>query len=196
MNPQRPTSLDVKKMYIMYALYPQAHFHRFGIQQEIKAKTDEYMPFAVIYVVLNKLRAEGLITQESGEIEEGDNPPRRLYALTDAGRNAFADMAARLKAEMVREETALRSNSLIERVKTRSWKYFTGETVAFDVIMGAYMLYLWWSAATKMQTGAWGAANFVLLSVIYVLTFVIARSFLKNTKQVKALRQIAELQLT
>lgn len=50
------------------------------------------MPRPVIYRALSRLEAAGLVTP--GDVESGGGPPRTVYAITDAGRDAVDDWLA------------------------------------------------------------------------------------------------------
>jgi DNA-binding PadR family transcriptional regulator len=87
--------LDAKAFHILVAV-AAGPSHGYAIRQEVEARTDGVVRLwpATLYGQLAALAADGLI-QES-PAPAGDDPRRRYYTITPAGRRLLSAEAARL----------------------------------------------------------------------------------------------------
>lgn len=96
--PDRETpSLEPKAFHILVSLAGGAS-HGYAIRQEVDARTAGAIRLwpATLYGLLSELAALGLIEDAAAPAGPGDDPRRRYYALTPAGRRRLADEAARM----------------------------------------------------------------------------------------------------
>jgi DNA-binding PadR family transcriptional regulator len=72
--------------------------HGYGIIKEIEERLGEGSApsTGALYLALQRMEAEGLIGEASGRPRRGDDPRRRYYRITAAGRRAAELESARL----------------------------------------------------------------------------------------------------
>lgn len=74
--------------------------HGYGIKQQVEARTDGQVRLGsgTLYEAVHRLVDEGRIEEVAPPTDEPSSggPPRRFYALTEAGRSALADEVRRL----------------------------------------------------------------------------------------------------
>ena len=77
----------------MAALASLWHGRLYGLEiiRFLEGQSQLVLAEGTIYPILNRLRAEGLLTSEWVEAEAGH--PRKYYSLTDAGRERLSQMA-------------------------------------------------------------------------------------------------------
>lgn len=77
----------------MAALASLWHGRLYGLEiiRFLEGESQLVLSEGTIYPILNRLRAEGLVTSEWVEAEAGH--PRKYYSLTDAGRDRLLQMA-------------------------------------------------------------------------------------------------------
>lgn len=101
--------MDGKSFQILAALAAEPS-HGYAIRQEVESRTDGRIRLwpATLYGTLAELAERGWIVEVPSPVGEGDDPRRRYYGLTDDGRRALADEAARLEelAGLARERLA------------------------------------------------------------------------------------------
>jgi len=90
--------MDEKAFHILVALARRPS-HGYAIRQEIEARTEGQVRLwpATLYGLLSDLLAEDLIEETSGPGGPEDDPRRRYYSLTPAGRRSVAAEAGRLE---------------------------------------------------------------------------------------------------
>jgi PadR family transcriptional regulator PadR len=73
--------------------------HGYGIILEVERRTrgDVKLGASTLYSAIKRIRARGWV-EEVDAPETGEDPRRRYYGLTDAGRQAVRDEARRLEA--------------------------------------------------------------------------------------------------
>ena len=84
------------------------HRHGYVIRQEVERRTEGRVRLwpATLYGALSDLTAAGLLREDVGDpADESDDPRRRYYALTAAGRRALEAETHRLE-ELVRAARA------------------------------------------------------------------------------------------
>jgi len=103
------TNLDTKSMHMLVALAGGPR-HGYAIRQEVEARTEGAVRLwpATLYGTLAELVERGLIEETESPGGPDDDPRRRYYALTAAGRSALAEEAARLEglAQLARTRLA------------------------------------------------------------------------------------------
>lgn len=84
--------------YILLAL-ADGDRHGLGIADEVEARTNGSVLLGpgTLYNAIKKMLASGLITDAERPKQELDDPRRRYYRITQRGRNALRDEAARLE---------------------------------------------------------------------------------------------------
>lgn len=104
------TTLDRKAVEILISLAAEPR-HGYAIRQEVEARTDGTVRLwpATLYGTLAGLAEGGLIEETEGPGGADDDPRRRYYQLTAAGRSALAREATRLDelARLARSRLAL-----------------------------------------------------------------------------------------
>ncbi len=102
--------LDPRSFQILVSLAP-APKHGYVIRQEVEKRTDGEVRLwpATLYGTLAELTERGLIEETSSPAGPGDDPRRRYYALTPAGRSALGAEAVRLEglARLARAKLSL-----------------------------------------------------------------------------------------
>lgn len=90
--------MDGKSFQILAALAAEPS-HGYALRQEVETRTEGRIRLwpATLYGTLAELAERGWIAEVSSPVGEGDDPRRRYYALTEDGRGALADEAARLE---------------------------------------------------------------------------------------------------
>jgi len=96
-------------LHILLALSDRPR-HGYAIVQEIEERTGGTVVLGTgtLYTALKRLRAEGLI-RETEDADDGGGRRKRTYALTNRGRSALDEQAARLQAlfDHARQKRAL-----------------------------------------------------------------------------------------
>ena len=104
-------ALDPKSFHIMVVL-ARCPLHGYAIRQEVEERTEGEIRLwpATLYGLLSELTERGMIEETESPRGEEDDPRRRYYALTPAGRRALAAEAARLQrlARLARSRLGLR----------------------------------------------------------------------------------------
>ena len=97
--PRDPAFVDPKAFQILVAL-AGGPAHGYAIRQEVERRTDGAVRLwpATLYGLLADLAADRLIQEAAPPDGPVDDPRRRYYALTPAGRRLVAAEAARLEA--------------------------------------------------------------------------------------------------
>jgi len=102
--------LDARSFQILVSLAP-VPMHGYAIRQEVEARTEGAVRLwpATLYGTLAELAEDGLIEETASPEGPDDDPRRRYYALTPAGRAALRSEAARLEslARLARTRLAL-----------------------------------------------------------------------------------------
>ena len=77
--------------------------HGYAILKEVVEQTEGEVQLSAgtLYGIIKRLLAEGLIVEVRLQVED-DDPRRRYYHLTDAGRSVAAAEAARIQRLLVR----------------------------------------------------------------------------------------------
>jgi PadR family transcriptional regulator len=90
-------SLTEQTLFILASL-ARAELHGYGIARDVEELSDGRVRLTAgtLYGALNRLTAEGLITQSRERVVEGRR--RRYYRLTGAGQTVLAEEAARLRS--------------------------------------------------------------------------------------------------
>ena len=90
--------LDPKGLHMMIAL-ARRPMHGYAIRQEVERRTGGGIRLwpATLYGLLSQLTEQGLIEETASPGGVEDDPRRRYYALTAAGRRMLAAEAARLE---------------------------------------------------------------------------------------------------
>lgn len=90
--------MDAKAFHILVSL-ASAPMHGYAIRQEVEARTAGEVRLwpATLYGTLAELSSSGLIEETPSPEGGADDPRRKYYALTAAGRVVLADEAARLE---------------------------------------------------------------------------------------------------
>lgn len=88
-----------KGFHILLALARQP-MHGYAIRQEVETRTEGSVRLwpTTLYGLLSELTARGLITETRGPGGPDDDPRRRYYTLTAAGKRFVASEAARLES--------------------------------------------------------------------------------------------------
>lgn len=94
-----PSFVDPKAFHILVAL-AAGPTHGYAVRQEVETRTGGAIRLwpATLYGLLAELSAEGLIHESDAPGGAEDDPRRRYYALTPAGRRLLSAEAARLQA--------------------------------------------------------------------------------------------------
>lgn len=104
------SELDARAFQILVSLAPVPK-HGYAIRQEVEARTEGAVRLwpATLYGTLAELAESGLIEETESPEGPDDDPRRRYYALTPAGRAALQAEAARLEAlaRLARTQLAL-----------------------------------------------------------------------------------------
>jgi PadR family transcriptional regulator, regulatory protein PadR len=84
-------------LFILASL-TRGELHGYGIAREVEDLSDGRVKLTAgtLYGALNRLAADGLITQSREQVVEGRR--RRYYRLTGAGRAVLAEEAARVRS--------------------------------------------------------------------------------------------------
>jgi PadR family transcriptional regulator PadR len=80
---------------VLATLWP-GRLYGLEMLRRLEADAGLSVPEGTIYPLLNRLKAEGLVTSEWVESDAGH--PRKYYALTELGRRRVRDMAAGWRA--------------------------------------------------------------------------------------------------
>ena len=90
---------DDKAFHILVALARQPR-HGYAIRQEVETRTDGQVRLwpATLYGLLADLTRQGLIEEIDGSKGPDDDPRRRYYSLTRAGRRFLESEATRLES--------------------------------------------------------------------------------------------------
>lgn len=90
--------MDPKSFHILVVLARQP-LHGYGIRQEVETRTDGEVRLwpATLYGTLSDLAERGWIEETESPGGPDDDPRRKYYALTAAGRSALSAEAARLE---------------------------------------------------------------------------------------------------
>lgn len=109
----KPAPLKSNWFHILLCL-TDGDQHGYAIMQEVMDRTAGKVRLwpATLYGSLRRLVEEGLI-EESVERPPADDPRRRYYRLTSAGRDVLADEIRRLE-ELVQAARAKRRSSIAE----------------------------------------------------------------------------------
>ena len=93
------STLDAKSFHIL-AVVARQPLHGYAIRQEVEAATGGAVRLwpATLYGSLAALAASGLLTETTSPAGADDDPRRRYYAITPAGRKALRAEADRLGA--------------------------------------------------------------------------------------------------
>jgi len=88
-----------KTLHILVALARQP-MHGYALRQEVEARTEGSVRLwpTTLYGLLSDLTTRGLITETRRPRGPDDDPRRRYYTLTAAGRRFVASEAARLES--------------------------------------------------------------------------------------------------
>jgi DNA-binding PadR family transcriptional regulator len=99
MTPRDPAFVEPKAFHILVAL-AAGPVHGYAIRQEVETRTEGAIRLwpATLYGLLADLTAQGLIQETRARAGADDDPRRRYYALTPAGRRLLSAEAARLDA--------------------------------------------------------------------------------------------------
>ena len=91
-------TMDGKSFQILAAL-AAGPSHGYAIRQEVETRTDGEIRLwpATLYGTLAELDERGWIAEVPSPLGDDDDPRRRYYALTRAGREALAAEAERLE---------------------------------------------------------------------------------------------------
>lgn len=91
--------VDPKALHILVTL-ASGPAHGYAVRQEVEARTGGAIRLwpATLYGLLADLSSEGLIQESAAPGSEDDDPRRRYWALTPAGRRVLSAEAARLEA--------------------------------------------------------------------------------------------------
>jgi len=96
--------------YVLLAL-ADADRHGVGIGDEVRRRTEGMVELGpgTLYATLSKMIDRRLIVQTEDRPTEGDDPRRRYYRITEAGRDALAFESRRLSVilEAVRHKGVL-----------------------------------------------------------------------------------------
>jgi DNA-binding PadR family transcriptional regulator len=90
--------MDPKAFHILVVLAREP-LHGYGIRQEVESRTEGEVRLwpATLYGTLSRLEDEGWIEETASPGGPDDDPRRKYYALTAAGRSALSAEAARLE---------------------------------------------------------------------------------------------------
>lgn len=91
--------MDPKSFHILAALAAGPR-HGYAIRQQVEERTEGEVRLwpASLYGALSELAQHGWIRETASPLGEADDPRRRYYAVTEAGRAALAEEARRLEA--------------------------------------------------------------------------------------------------
>jgi len=91
--------VDPKHFHMLAALAAGPR-HGYAIRQEVEARTEGEVRLwpASLYGALQELTARGWIRETESPLGGEDDPRRRYYEVTAAGRGALAEEARRLEA--------------------------------------------------------------------------------------------------
>ena len=91
--------MDAKSFHILAAL-AAGPSHGYAVRQQVEERTEGEVRLwpASLYGSLAELSERGWIRETASPLGEHDDPRRRYYAVTAAGRGALADEARRLEA--------------------------------------------------------------------------------------------------
>ena len=100
--------MDPKAFHILVSL-AAAPMHGYGIRQEVESRTEGEVRLwpATLYGTLSELSGSGLIEETASPAGAGDDPRRKYYALTTAGRRVLSAEASRLERLAVLARTHL-----------------------------------------------------------------------------------------
>lgn len=84
--------------YILLALADEER-HGLGIAADIAMRTEGAVDLGpgTLYNAIRKMTGQGLIEDSTGRGDEGDDPRRRYYRITRAGRQVLREEARRLE---------------------------------------------------------------------------------------------------
>jgi DNA-binding PadR family transcriptional regulator len=103
-------ALSPQVFHILLSLADEPR-HGYGILLEVEERTEGGMRLGVgtLYSVIKRLRQQELIEEVAAPRKSGDDPRRRHYRLTRAGRAAMRREAARLQelVEQARQKSVL-----------------------------------------------------------------------------------------
>jgi DNA-binding PadR family transcriptional regulator len=103
-------ALSPQVFHILLSLADEPR-HGYGILLEVEERTEGGMRLGVgtLYSVIKRLRKQELIEEVAAPRKSGDDPRRRHYRLTRAGRAAMRREAARLQelVEQARQKSVL-----------------------------------------------------------------------------------------
>ena len=93
--------MTTRTLQILLALV-DGPLHGYGIKQNVEDRTDGSVRLGsgTLYEAVHRLVERGQIEEVPAPVDEptSGGPPRRFYALTDAGRDALGDELRRLDA--------------------------------------------------------------------------------------------------
>ncbi|SFJ72895.1 Transcriptional regulator PadR-like family protein [Paenibacillus sp. UNC496MF] len=95
-KPKVPLPLTEAFYYILIALYPRPS-HGYGIMQDVEAMSGGRVKLGAgtLYTALNALLGKGMI--EHYPVPDGTDARRKLYVMTEAGKEAAAAEMNRLE---------------------------------------------------------------------------------------------------